>query len=104
MKIQINTDNNIVGREQMVVHYEEVLTDSLSRFNDQITRLEVHLSDENSHKDSPEDKRCLLEARVEGLQPIAVAHKAATLHQAVSGATDKLKKSLESALGKLRNY
>lgn len=104
MKIQINTDNNIEGREQMTTHYEGVLADSLSRFSDHITRLEVHLSDENSHKESEDDKRCLLEARVEGLQPIAVTHKAASLHQAVTGATDKLKKSLDSAIGKLRNH
>ncbi|WP_026898461.1 HPF/RaiA family ribosome-associated protein [Daejeonella oryzae] len=104
MKIQINTDNNIVGREQMVNHYETVLTDALSRFSDHITRLEVHLSDENSHKEGTEDKRCLLEARIENLKPLAVSHNAPSLHEAVSGSIEKLKKSMDSALGKLRNY
>jgi ribosome-associated translation inhibitor RaiA len=104
MKIIINTDNNIQGREQMTAHYEGVLTEALSRFNNSITRLEVHLGDENSHKQSPDDKRCMIEARVEGLQPIAVTHKAETIHEAVSGAVDKLKKSLDSAIGKMRAY
>lgn len=104
MKIIINTDNNITGREQMINHYEGVLNDALVRFSDSITRLEVHLGDENGQKDSPEDKRCLLEARVEGLQPVAVSHKAATVHQAVSGAIDKLKSALSSAIGKMRDH
>ncbi|MEO8794379.1 MAG: HPF/RaiA family ribosome-associated protein [Daejeonella sp.] len=104
MKIQINTDNNIVGREQMTTHYDQVLTDGLSRFSDHITRLEVHLSDENSHKDGTEDKRCMLEARVENLKPIAVTHYADSLHSAVSGAMEKLKKSLTTSLGKMNNH
>lgn len=104
MKIIFNTDNNINGREQMTAHYETVLNESLSRFDNFITRLEVHLGDENSHKQSPDDKRCMLEARVEGMQPLAVTHKAETIHEAVSGAVEKLKKSLDSAVGKMRTY
>lgn len=104
MKIQINTDNNIVGREQMVSHYEKVLSEALARFSDHITRLEVHLSDENSHKEGLEDKRCMLEARIENLKPIAVTHYGPSLHEAVSGSIDKLKKAIETSLGKLKNY
>jgi hypothetical protein len=68
-------------------------------------KVEVHLSDENSHKKSGHnDKRCVLEARLEGLQPIAVTLQAATLDQAVDGAAEKLKNSLESALGRLHDH
>lgn len=105
MKIQINTDRNIAGREKLVAQVRVVVEDALSRFSDQITRVEVHLSDENSRKKSGhDDKRCVLEARLEGLQPIAVSHQAATLDQAVDGAAEKLKKSLESTLGRLHDH
>lgn len=105
MQIQINTDRNIAGREKLTAHFKAVLKDALSRFSGQITRVEVHLSDENSHKTSGlDDKRCVLEARLKGLQPIAVTHQAATLDQAVDGAAEKLKKSLESTLGRLHNH
>lgn len=105
MKIQINTDSNIAGREKLVALVRAVVEDALSRFSAQITRVEVHLSDENSHKKSGhDDKRCVLEARLEGLQPIAVTHQAATLDQAVDGAAEKLKKSLKSTLGRLHNH
>ncbi|RIK60088.1 hypothetical protein DCC62_28355 [candidate division KSB1 bacterium] len=105
MQIQINTDSNIAGREKLAAHFKAVVQDALSRFSAQITRVEVHLSDENSHKKGgDDDKRCMLEARLEGLQPIAVTHQAATLDQAVDGAAEKLKKSLEHTLGRLHDH
>ena len=103
MQIQINTDNNIEGREELATQVEAVVQESLRRFSEQITRVEVHLSDENSHKSGQDDKRCVMEARLEGRQPAAVTHQAATLHEAVDGAADKLTASLESTLGRLRD-
>jgi ribosome-associated translation inhibitor RaiA len=104
MHIQVNTDNNLEGREEMAARVEAVVEDALSRFSDQITRVEVHLSDENSHKSGQNDKRCMMEARLENRRPTAVTHQAATLDQAISGAADKLKTVIESTLGRLRNY
>jgi len=101
MKIQINTDSNIAGNDQLRREVETLLRGALDRFSEKITRVEVHLSDENSDKKSGvDDMRCLLEARLAGLQPIAVSHEAATL-QAVDGAAEKLKRSLDSTLGRL---
>jgi ribosome-associated translation inhibitor RaiA len=104
MIIQINTDSNIEGNRELAQQVETVVGDSLERFGDQITRVEVHLSDENSDKKfGAEDKRCLLEARLAGLQPLAVSHQAATMEQAVDGAVDKLMRSIDTTLGKLDN-
>ena len=102
MKIQINTDSNIAGDDQLRREVETLLRDALGRLSEKITRVEVHLSDENSDKKSGlDDMRCLLEAHLAGLQPIAVSHEAATLHGAVDGAAEKLKRSLDSTLGRL---
>lgn len=103
MQIQINTDNNIEGREEFATHVKGVVESALSRFSDRLTWIEVHLSDENSDKSGQDDKRCTMEARLEGRQPTAVTHAAATLDQAVDGAADKLGRLLESALGRLRD-
>jgi hypothetical protein len=66
--------------------------------------VEVYLSDENSDiKFGTDDMRCVLKARITGLSPIAVTHQAATVDQAVDGAAEKLKRSLESTLGRLGN-
>ncbi|MBN1279904.1 MAG: HPF/RaiA family ribosome-associated protein [Chlorobium sp.] len=104
MIIQVNTDNNIEGHQALSEQLKVEVQNSLERFGDKITRVEVHLSDDNSNKKSgPDDKRCLLEARLAGLQPLAVSHQAATTEQAVDGAVDKLMRSIDATLGKLEN-
>ena len=41
-----------------------LISEELSRFSQQITRVGVHLSDEDGNKDGLSDKRCMLEATV----------------------------------------
>ncbi|MDT8412456.1 MAG: HPF/RaiA family ribosome-associated protein [Vicingaceae bacterium] len=104
MQIQFNTDNNISGTDQLKEKLSTILTDDLSRFKDKITRLEVHLSDENGKKSVGKDKRCMLEARVENLKPIAVTSDATNIEQAVITASEKLAAALTTTLGKIRTY
>ena len=104
MQIQINTDHNINGNEALIVHFSGVIIETLSRFSNNITRVEVHLSDENSDKKEKEkDKRCLIEARLEGSLPLAVTHMAPSLDKAVAGAADKLIRLIENNRGKKLN-
>ena len=103
MQVHINTDHNIEGHEALAAQVSSVVESALSRSSDHITRVEVHLSDENSHKSGQNDKRCMMEARLEGRQPIVVTHQAATLDQAVDGAAEKLTRLIESTLGRLRH-
>ncbi len=103
MQIQTNTDSNIAGSEGLAAQAKTIVEGALARFSDQITRVEIHLSDENGSGFGVEDKRCMMEARREGRQPIAVTHQAATVEQAMDGAADKLKRSIESTLGRLRD-
>ena len=100
MKIQINTDHNIVGHQALIDEVSGKVESALSRFSTHITQVEVHLSDQTSHRNSPSDKRCMMEARLEGRQPIAVTHEAPTLDQAIDGASYKLAKLIESTLGR----
>ena len=100
MQIQINTDHTIKGHETLVAKLSSSIENALSRLSDHITRLEVHISDENGDKPGPNDKRCMMEARLEGHPPIAVTHHAATLDQAVDGAADKLARLIENTLGR----
>lgn len=104
MTIQFNTDKNITGTERLRTPLITLIEEGLHRFSHQITRVEVHLSDENGPKEGMNDKRCLIEARVEGLKPIAVTNHANTHEQAVEGAVEKLKISLDTILGRLRNH
>ena len=104
MQIQVSTDHNIEGREALSEHFKGVVATALDRFRGRITRVEVHLSDQNGNKAGPDDKRCTIEARLEGHQPTAVSHQAATVDKAVHGATDKLKRSLDGILRRLNEH
>jgi ribosome-associated translation inhibitor RaiA len=101
MKIQINSDNNITASEQLTEQAKATVASTLGHLAEHISRVEVHLSDENSNKGGTKDKRCMMEARLEGHQPIAVTDEAETIAQAIAGAADKLKHSLDRTLGRL---
>ena len=104
MQIKINTDHNIEGHEALSDRISGVVEKALSRTSDRITRVEVHLSDENSDKKGGDrDIRCVMEARLEGHQPVAVTRQAATLDQAVDDAADKLTRLIENILGRLND-
>ena len=103
MQIQVNTDHTIEGHEALAARIKGVVENALSRMSDHITRVEVHLTDERGPKSGKNDKRCMMEARLEGRQPIAVTDEAATLDLAVDGATDKLARLIEHTLGKLHD-
>jgi phage-related protein len=64
----------------------------------------VHLSDENGKKEGHNDIQCILEARIEGKDPIAVTCDADTTKNAVAGAIEKIKSSLETILGRMQNH
>jgi hypothetical protein len=101
MQIQLNTDNHLVGSEDLALRVDGQLRHALQRFADRLTRIEVHLNDLNSADKSGDDKRCMLEARLRGLQPMSVTHEAPTVELAVSGATDKLVRALDKVVGKI---
>ena len=103
MKIQINTDRSIEGPERLSAHIRSVVNSALGQNADQVTRVEVHLSDANNHKSSHNDKRCMMEARLKGRQPIAVTERAMSVDKAVDGATEKLTRLVESTLGRQRH-
>ncbi len=100
MRIQVNTDHNVAGHEALTTHVTTCVESALSRFSKHITRVEVHLTDENANKSGEHDKRCVMEARLEGRQPIAVTGHAASLDQAIHGAVHKLTSLIESTLAR----
>jgi ribosome-associated translation inhibitor RaiA len=104
LKIQLNTDKNISGDERLENYLSSLIQEKLFNFSDQIARIEVHLADENSQGKGRDDKRCMLEARIENRQPIAVTSHAHTVEKAVNDALDKLKASIEKIFGRLKNH
>lgn len=89
MKIETST-RGIKSTEAIDQHIEHAIGQALGRFEDRITRVEVHLGDENSHKPGPHDKRVLIEARPAGMDPIAVETHGDDLYETITEAAGKL--------------
>lgn len=104
MQIQINTGHNVEGNEAFAVWVRGVVESALERVSEHITRIEVQVTDENSDKkDGANDMRCVIEARLEGRKPVAVTDQAATIHDAVVAATDKLARLIEHTLDRIQS-
>ena len=104
MTIQLNADNNLTVHDVFRDKLNNSLQEGLYRFSDHITRLEVHLSDDTEFRFGPNDKKCLLEACIEGRSPIVVSAGANNFQVAVYSAVTKLRSSLDSFLGRMQNY
>ncbi|WP_207632940.1 HPF/RaiA family ribosome-associated protein [Foetidibacter luteolus] len=104
MTIQINTDNNLSVKDAYEENLNQVLNKELGRFEEYLTRIEVHFSDENADRKTSNDKRCSLEARLKGKQPVVVSHDADTYDEAIAGAARKMKSTLTSIIEKQRGY
>ncbi|MDZ4817487.1 MAG: hypothetical protein SGJ20_00785 [Planctomycetota bacterium] len=102
MLIQVFTDKHTKGSTEQSRQIEAVMENALVHFGDRITRVAVYLSDENSsQKFGENDKRCVVEARLAGLQPITVSHRGALLEQAIDGAAAKLRKTLKRSVRRI---
>jgi ribosome-associated translation inhibitor RaiA len=103
MQVHVNANNSVHTHEPLERWAREELNASLRRFGNDITSVEMHLSDEDSDRISAEHKRCMLEARLANHPPVAVNHQAGSLDDAIRGAIDKLRRALDHTFGKLRD-
>jgi ribosome-associated translation inhibitor RaiA len=104
MIIQVNTDKNVEGDVRLESYCSAELEKALFRFQDKITRLEVHLADENSEKAGVNDMRCIIEARPAKMNPIVVTDHGSSKEKAFHGALDKIKKSLTTTFEKQKEF
>jgi ribosome-associated translation inhibitor RaiA len=102
MQVTVNTDRTIEKHQGLDDHVETVVRDNVGRF-DQVHRVDVHLSNENSQKQLDGGNRCMMEAHVTGYAPVVVNEHAVNLHQAITQAGAKLKRALDSAIGRLND-
>lgn len=103
MQIQVHTDHLIQGGESLASWVQGELNTRLARFKEYLTRVEVFLSDTDARKTQGGLKRCVLEARLNGRQPVAVNADAEKMADAVTAATDKLMRAIEADLGRLKD-
>ena len=100
MQVQFNSDSSIMGTENVAERIEASVREKLARFEDRLTRLEIHVRDENGAKGGPDDKSCTIEARPAGGKPIGVTAHASKVDDAARKAASTLAQRLERHFGK----
>ncbi|MBS0292372.1 MAG: HPF/RaiA family ribosome-associated protein [Proteobacteria bacterium] len=103
MQIQVHTNDHIQGGESLARWVQEEAATKLARFRDHVTRVEVFLSDVDAGKSGVADKRCVIEARPNGRQPVAATAEAAKVADCVAGALDKLVRSLGDDIARAKD-
>lgn len=104
MQVQVNTDNFIHGDERVIEVAEAAVQTDLGHMADKLTRVEVHLKDQNAHKHGPAHIRCTIEARPRGMRPMSAHHDAEDIQGALKGAARTLRHRLESEFAKLDKH
>ena len=101
MYVQINTDNQVESDAERDSRLEDQIRQRLARFEGRITDVEIHVSDINGPRGGNADLRATLEARVNGIAPVAVTDQGNTVDRAIVGAAKKAARALDHQLGKL---
>jgi len=99
MQVQINY-GDVDGSPALADHVNEQVEKSVAHNAEHVTRVEVHLRDDKAKRHGPDDKRCMMEARLEGKQPLAVEARAGDLYKAVIEAAGKLGRAVRNEVDK----
>ena len=92
--------SNVPVQQRFESDVEDRIGEVLSPFAERLTRVEVHLRDENAQKGG-RDTRCTMEARPRGLDPLAVEAIEEGPREAVRSALGKLQHALGHRFGRL---
>ena len=104
MKVQLNTDNQVQGNDAMAERVDAMASQYLERFENDLTRVKVHLSDANGGKSGSDDKQCAIEARLRNQQPIGVSHSDESVEKALRGAFTKMRSRLDQIIAQQRDH
>lgn len=94
MQIEISHRNGSKS-DALDNHIQNEISQRLKHLQERLTRIEIHVGDENAHKHGRSDKRCLMEARPRGLDPVAVEAHDEDYYKAAAVAARKLQHALE---------
>ncbi len=99
MLIQINY-GDVQHSDSLDGHVTDHVNRDLKYHTDRVTRVEVHLRDDNAHKSGANDCRCTMEARIAGSQPIAVDETSDDLYKSITVASQKLGRAVKHHIDK----
>jgi hypothetical protein len=100
VQILIHADHLVDDYDAFSARATSFILAALRHFSTQISRVEVHLAAEHGPHHGPDNKRCTMEARIEGRGPAVATHHAVSVDLAVHGAAVALAKVIDGVLGR----
>jgi len=101
MIVQINA-GDVESSDALRHHVHDAVEDALKHVAEKVTRVEVHLRDDNASKSAADDKRVTMEARIAGQPPLVVEHATDDLYKSITETASKLGRAVSTKLEKLR--
>ncbi len=95
-------DGPMSTSQSLLNHAERKVRRALSRISDRVTRVEVHVVDDNGPKGGT-DKRCSIVANIAGMGQIAVNELSSDFFKAVDLAARKLRRATEHRVARARH-
>lgn len=83
---------------------DEQVDHALRHCKERFTRVDVHLHDDNQDKGGSHDKRCVIEARPRGADPLAIEATGDDFFKTVVAAAKKLEHAAEHFVDRRRNH
>ena len=99
MLFQFNSDNHVHGDKSVEVRVQSLVEARLHNVQQRLSRVEVHVGEINGHRGGV-DKRCAVELRPNGQDPVTATETADTIARAAAGATDKALIALKRVIGR----
>ena len=100
MQVQFNSDSSVMGTENVAERIEAAVREKLARFEERLTRIEIHVRDDNGAKGGADDKACTIEARPRGGRAIGVTEHGSSVDAAARKAASTMAQRLTRLFGK----
>ncbi|TVQ33128.1 MAG: HPF/RaiA family ribosome-associated protein [Phycisphaeraceae bacterium] len=102
MQIQVNR-GSINTTDAIVERIEHEVEKHMRLFRERVTRVEVHLHHDDGQTPGA-DKKCMMEARLAGHDPLAVDHSAIDMYEAITGAAGKLERAVRHKIERHKEH
>lgn len=100
MMVQINA-GDIQSSQALREHVHQAVAAALKHVSEKMTRVEVHLRDDNAGKSAADDKRVTMEGRIAGQPPLVVEHATDDLYKSITATASKLGRAVKNRLERI---
>ena len=96
--------SGIERSEALEAHINQQVEHGLRHYPGRFTRTEVHLHDDNADRGGPNDKRCVIEVRPTGADPLIIEETGDDFYATISVACKKLERIARQFVEKNRDH